>query len=429
MAEEGAPGLEPGGEGDDFDRQVRLLTRGAAAVVSREELRRKLERAAREGRPLKVKLGLDPTSPDVHLGHTVVLRRLRTFQELGHEVVVIVGDFTARIGDPSGRSETRKPLDEAAIEANARTYAEQVFRVLDPAKTRVVRNSTWLAPLDLAAVIRLCGMTTVARILERDDFAKRFQENQPIGLHELLYPLLQGYDSVALEADVELGGSDQTFNLMMAREVQRALGQEPEVALTMPILEGLDGVQKMSKSLGNYVGLTEPPGEMYGKLMSIPDGLVTRYLLLCTDVPQAQIEAMERSMAAGRLNPRDAKALMAREIVRLYHGEEAARAAEERFLAVFRKHEVPGEVPEVVPAPGLLREGESDVPHLLAAANLVASVSEGRRLVLQGGVRVDGERVEDPEARVELRDGLLLQVGRRRFARIRLPGTRREGGT
>ncbi|MBX5465751.1 MAG: tyrosine--tRNA ligase [Clostridia bacterium] len=417
--------------GDELDRQVRLLTRGAATVVSEQELRQKLARSARLGRPLRVKLGLDPTSPDVHLGHTVVLRRLRQFQDLGHEVVVIVGDFTARIGDPSGRSETRKPLDEATIEANARTYAEQVFRVLDPARTRVVRNSTWLAPLDLAAVIRLSGLTTVARVLERDDFARRLRENQPIGLHELLYPLLQGYDSVALEADVELGGSDQTFNLMMAREIQRALGQEPEVALTMPILEGLDGVQKMSKSLGNYVGLTEPPDEMYGKLMSIPDRLVGRYLLLCTDVPQAQVESMERSMAAGHLNPRDAKALLAREVVRLYHGEEAARAAEERFLAVFRKHELPERVPEVELPPDLLLQGGSDVPHLLLAAGLVASSSEGRRLVLQGGVRVDGRRVEDPEARLEVRDGLLLQVGRRRFARLRLPGggTRGEAGT
>lgn len=423
MAAEGAPGTRSDAREADLDEQVRLLTQGAVAVVSPEELRRKLERAAREGRPLKVKLGLDPTSPDVHLGHTVVLRRLRAFQELGHEVVVIVGDFTARIGDPSGRSETRKPLDEATIEANARTYAEQVFRVLDPGRTRVVHNSAWLAPLDLAAVIRLTGMTTVARILERDDFAKRFRENQPIGLHELLYPLLQGYDSVALEADVELGGTDQTFNLMMAREIQRAFGQEPEVAMTMPVLEGLDGVQKMSKSLGNYVGVTDPPGEMYGKLMSIPDGLVARYLLLCTDVPEAEIRSMERSMRAGRLNPRDVKALMAREIVRLYHGQEAAQAAEAGFLAVFRQRKPPEEVPEVRLAASQLPEGGSDVPHLLAAAGLVTSVSEGRRLVLQGGVRVDGQRVDDAEQLWQVHDGLLLQVGRRRFARIRLSGT------
>lgn len=411
----------------DVHEQLEILRRGTAEVISEEELRGKLARAAEEGRPLRVKLGLDPSAPDIHLGHTVVLRKLRQFQDLGHQVVCLIGDFTGRIGDPSGRSETRRQLTEEEVRANAETYARQVFKILDPERTVIDFNSRWLAPMTFADVVRLASCTTVARMLERDDFAARYRERRHIYVHEFFYPLMQGYDSVALRADVELGGTDQKFNLMMARDVQRSYGQEPEVAILTPILEGTDGVQKMSKSLGNYIGIDEPPGEMYGKTMSIPDHLIVRYMELLTDIPLAEVRRWEAGMRAGRENPRDAKMRLARELVTLYHGAEAARRAEEEFVRRFSRRELPQDVPEVVVAAGA-GEGESVwLPQLLKLAGLVPSTSEGRRKVEEGAVRVDGERVQDPAASLALRDGMILQVGRRRAARVRVPASREPG--
>lgn len=403
-----------------IDEQVALLRRGTAEIISEAELAGKLRRARAEGRPLRVKLGLDPSAPDIHLGHTVVLRKLRQFQDLGHQVTCLIGDFTGRIGDPSGKSETRKQLTEEEVRANAGTYADQVFKILDPDRTTIDFNSRWLAPMSFADVVRLASLIPLARMLERDDFARRFQEHRPIHLHEFFYPLMQGYDSVALQADVELGGTDQRFNLMMARDIQREYGQEPEVSVITPILEGLDGVQKMSKSLGNYIGINESPAEMYGKTMSIPDTLITRYFLHLTDVPLAEVRDMEAAMAAGRLNPRDAKMRLAREIVGLYHGGEASRAAEDAFVRVFRQGELPADLREVRLAPAEFDGGRVWLPRLLTRCGLAASTSEGRRKVEEGAVRLDGERASDPNAEVALIDGLVLQVGKRQAARIRL---------
>ncbi|MDH7498454.1 MAG: tyrosine--tRNA ligase [Syntrophomonadaceae bacterium] len=395
--------------------QLAVLRRGTAEIVPEEELLKKIEASLRSGRPLRVKLGLDPTAPDIHLGHTVVLNKLRQFQDLGHEVHLIIGDFTGRIGDPSGKSETRKQLSEAEVMANARTYEAQVFKVLDRSKTHIYFNSEWLAPLRFADVIKLAATFTVARMMEREDFAKRLREGIPISVHEFFYPLMQGYDSVELRADVELGGTDQKFNLLVGRSLQREYGQEPQVAMMMPILEGTDGVQKMSKSLGNYIGVNEDPFEMYGKTMSIADHLITRYLELATRVPMEEISALATGMAEGRINPRDAKMRLARELVTLYHGPEAAERAEERFKLVFSQRTLPEDIPEYRVA-----AGEEWLPRLLVEAGLCSSTSEGRRLVAQGAVRVDGERVDDSEAALSLRDGMVVQVGRRKFVRLRV---------
>ncbi|ACX52787.1 tyrosyl-tRNA synthetase [Ammonifex degensii KC4] len=398
--------------------QLRLIKRGVAEIITEEELVRKLERSLATGVPLNVKLGLDPTAPDIHLGHTVVLQKLRHFQELGHRTIIVLGDFTARIGDPTGKLETRKQLSEEEVLANARTYKEQIFKVLDPEKTEIVFNSTWLAPLTFAEVIKLAAHYTVARMLEREDFSKRFRAGLPISIHEFFYPLMQGYDSVVLRADVELGGTDQRFNLLMGRTLQEAYGQEPQVAIMTPILEGLDGVQKMSKSLGNYVGVTDPPEEMYGKLMSLPDELIARYLRLVTDVPEEEIERIEQEMKEGELNPRDAKMLLARTVVKRFHSEEAAAKAEEEFIRVFRHRELPSEIPEF-PLPSELREG-GPIPlfRLLFLSGLVPSLSEARRLISQGGVRVNEEKITDPQAPIKPRPGMVLRAGKRRFVRL-----------
>ncbi len=399
------------------ERQLEVLRRGAAEIISEEELLDKL----REGRPLRVKLGLDPTAPDIHIGFAVVLRKLRQFQDLGHEAILVIGDFTALIGDPTGKKQTRPMLTREEVERNAATYRQQYSRILDPERTRVVFNSQWLAPLTLADVVRLCSKTTVARILERDDFTTRWREASPIGLHELLYPLCQAYDSVALQADVELGGTDQKFNNLMGRDLQREFGQPPQVVLLTPLLPGLDGVEKMSKSLGNYIGINEPPEEMYGKVMSIPDSLMLTYFELCTDVPMAEVRAMEEGLQAGRLHPRDVKRRLAREIVAVWHGARAAEAAEEEFDRIFAREELPSEVPEVRLSVGELEpDGRLGIVPLLRRLGLAPSNSEARRLVAQGGVRVGGRRVVDPEERVEIQTGLVVRVGKRRFARVRL---------
>jgi len=395
--------------------QLDLIRRGVAEIIPEEDLIRKLERSISEREPLRVKLGLDPTAPDIHLGHTVVLHKMRQFQELGHQVIIILGDFTARIGDPTGRSETRKPLSPEEIEANAATYREQIFKILDPERTRVVFNSQWLAPLTFADVITLAARYTVARMLERDDFARRFREGSPIGIHEFLYPLMQGYDSVALAADVELGGTDQKFNLLMGRVLQREYGQEPQVAITMPILEGLDGVQKMSKSLGNYIGITEPPGEMYGKIMSLPDELMVRYFELVTAVPTEEVRSIAEGLAERRLHPRDVKMRLAREIVTAYHSRDAAERAEAEFVRVFRHHDLPEEVPAFRVAPGPVW-----LPRLMVEAGLAPSTSEARRLIQQGGVKVDGIPVADPTAEIVPVEGMVIKAGKRRFVRLSL---------
>jgi len=399
----------------EADRQLRILKRGAAEIITEEELRAKLERSLRDNRPLKVKLGLDPTAPDIHLGHTVVLHKLRQFQELGHQVILIIGDFTGRIGDPTGKMETRRQLTEEEVLANAETYKEQVFKILDPRRTIIKFNSQWLSELKFAQVIELAAKMTVARMLEREDFSRRYQENRPISIHEFFYPLMQAYDSVVLEADVELGGTDQRFNLIVGRHLQREYGQEPQVAILMPLLPGLDGVQKMSKSLGNYVGINEPPGEVYGKIMSLPDELMLLYFELVTPIPPEELEEIRRGLSSGQLHPRDVKMKLARLITSMYHGEEAALAAEEEFRRIFQKGELPQEIPEIVLKPGTVW-----LPRLMVQAGLVSSTSEARRLIRQGGVKVQGEKVVDPDLHLELRDGMVLQAGKRRFARIKL---------
>ncbi len=393
------------------DEQLHIITSGIAALVPEADMGKKLAR----GVPLRIKLGVDPTAPDLHLGHAVPLRKLRQFQELGHTVVLIIGDFTALIGDPSGRNSTRPPLTREQIDANAATYVEQAFKILDPDKTELRRNSDWLGELGFADLLKLTSQFTVARILERDDFANRYASQQSISLHEFLYPMAQAYDSVAIEADVELGGTDQLFNLLAGRELMEKLGTEPQCALTLPLLEGTDGVQKMSKSYGNYIGLTDEPADMFGKVMSIPDELMIKYYRLCTSVDVDEIAELELALASGAAHPNEVKRRLGREIVTLYHNAHEASAAEDAFDRVFKQHQAPADVPEIEVDLG----DDVYVPGLLHALGLVASAGEGRRMIDQGGVRLNGDPLEArvynyARARVE---GQLLQVGKRRFAR------------
>ena len=402
------------------DEQLARIRLGTAAIVSEDELRTKLERARAAGASLRIKVGFDPTAPDLHLGHTVVIQKMRQFQDLGHTVYFVIGDFTGLIGDPTGKSETRKPLTRAEVEANAQTYRDQVFKILDPERTRVVFNSAWLAPLRAEDVIRMTAQVTVARLLSREDFAARYEEERPIHLHEFLYPLFQAQDSVALETDVEMGGTDQTFNLLVGRDLQRAVGQEPQISITMPILVGTDGVQKMSKSLGNYVGITEPPAEMYGKLMSISDTVMRAYYPLVSGLGPAEVEAVTRGVQNGSLHPMEAKKQLARLVVARFHGAAAAQAAAEAFARQFQSREVPDavrDIPYPVTPPGV----PVRVFEIVLATHLASSASEARRLTQQGGIRINGERVEDPYQTVEIRPGEthLVQRGRRDFARLR----------
>jgi tyrosyl-tRNA synthetase len=402
-----------------IDEQISTIQRGAVDLLTLDELRRKLERASKVGRPLRIKLGLDPTAPDIHLGHTVVLHKLRQFQELGHQVILVIGDFTGMIGDPTGKSETRKRLTRTDILANAQTYAEQIYKVLDPVKATLRFNSEWLGKLAPEAIVTLAAKYTVARMLERDDFQRRFHDGRAISVHEFLYPLFQAYDSVALQADVELGGTDQKFNLLVGRDIQREYGQEPQVVLTMPLLEGLDGVQKMSKSLGNYIGITEPPREIYGKIMSLSDPLMLRYYELLSDIESAALKEEKRRMAEGSVNPRDVKQALARELVTRFYDRTVAEGAEREFQRMFQVGGVPDEIEE----PRVYIAGQGHGPvwivTLLVQAGLAPSNSEARRLIKQGAVRVDGERLSDANALISASESHLLQVGRRRFARIR----------
>jgi len=394
----------------DIEEQLERLRRGAATLLPEEDLRRKLK----EGRPLRAKLGIDPSAPQLTLGHAVVLRKLRDFQELGHVAVLIVGDFTRLIGDPSGRTSSRPAMRREEIEENMADYVEQAYKILDEEKTEIRYNSEWLGRLSFEDVIRLTSHYTVARMLERDDFSLRFKRSLPITIMEFLYPLAQAYDSVAIEADVELGGEDQHFNLLIGRDIQEAFGQEPQVILTMPLLIGTDGRRAMSQSRGNYIGLAEPPGEMFGKLMSIPDHLIIQYFTLLTDVPQEELAGMERAMRGERVNPRDLKLRLAREIVSQFHSPEAAAEAEEEFIRVFQREELPRELPTLV------LEGEEISPiDLLVTADLVQSRSEARRLIDQGGVRLDGEQIKGIEP-IQVKEGAVLRVGRRRFIRLKL---------
>lgn len=385
-----------------------LIRRGADEILLEAELERKLQR----NKPLRVKTGFDPTAPDLHLGHTVLINKMRHFQELGHHVMFLIGDFTGLIGDPSGRNTTRPPMTREELNANAETYKQQVFKILDPDKTEICFNSAWGDKLGADGMIRLAGKYTIARMLERDDFKKRFAGNQPISIHEFLYPLMQGYDSIAMKADVELGGTDQKFNLLVGRELQKEAEQEPQVILTMPILEGLDGVQKMSKSLDNYVGIDESPQEMFGKLMSISDELMWRYFELLSFRPMEEIRSLKNQVAAGA-NPRDIKMQLAQEIITRFHSQQDAKTAQDEFINRFRHGQVPEDMPEVE----IRTDDDIAVAQVLKQANLVPSTSEAYRLIAQGAVKIDGEKISDRD--IKLVSGkYIVQVGKRRFARV-----------
>ena len=402
-----------------FEEQREVLRRGVASVIPAHGLRERLRESASSGRPLRVKLGLDPTAAHVTLGWTVVLRKLRQFQDLGHTAVLIVGDFTARVGDPSGRSETRKPLTADQVEDYTSKVLEQFRLVLSPERLEIRRNSEWLAGMDMTAVLGLTARYTVARMLERNDFAKRQAAGVPISVVEFLYPLMQGYDSVMVDADIELGGTDQTFNLLVGRDLQERYGKRPQVALTMPLLVGLDGEKKMSQSLGNYVGITEPPGEMFGKLMSLPDRLMADYFRLTTDLRGPEVDAITAAIEDGTLHPAQAKRRLAGEVVRMYHGAEAAAEARATFDRVHRDRALPEDVAEFEVPDDLVQDGTVWLPRLLATAGLAASNGEARRLIAQGGVRLDNEPVDAEELPAGAVRGRVLQVGRRRFVRLR----------
>ncbi len=392
--------------------QLDELARGTDEILPEGGLEQKLKGKGQ----LVVKAGFDPTAPDLHIGHTVLINKMRQFQNFGHEVVFLIGDFTGMIGDPSGKNTTRPPLTREIIEENARTYEAQIFKILDPERTRVAFNSTWMAPMDAAGLIRIAAQHTVARMLERDDFNKRFKGGQSIAIHEFLYPLVQGYDSVALKADVELGGTDQKFNLLVGRQLQQNYGQDPQVVMTTPLLVGLDGVQKMSKSLGNYIGITEPAEEMFGKIMSISDDLMWRYFEVLSFRPLADLKTLKKSVSEGR-NPRDVKFELGLEIVARFHDEAAAERAKEAFIARFREGEMPSDIEELSIKS---KEGTLGIAHVLKQAGLAGSTTEALRLISQGAVRIDGERIEDRRREIPAGSSHVFQVGKRKFAKVRL---------
>jgi tyrosyl-tRNA synthetase len=401
-------------EQQHIEDQIKIIRKGALEIISEEELREKLIQSLVKNKPLIVKLGLDPSAPDIHLGHTVVLRKIRQLQELGHHAVIIIGDFTAKIGDPTGKSKTRKPLSEEEVRRNAATYTEQIFKVIDPSKTTVRFNSEWLSKLNFEEVIQLAASTTVARLLERDDFQGRFRRNESIGLHEFFYPLMQAYDSVEIDADIEMGGTDQTFNILMGRNLQSSMGKPRQIALFMPILEGLDGVEKMSKSLGNYIGIFEPAEVMFKKVMEIPDSLILRYFELVTDEHPDRIEELKLQMEAGR-NPRDCKLELARIITRLFHTEQEAKKAEDYFHTVYQMGELPENMPELH-IPAASNTLVDIIPHLLKEG-IIPSGSEFRRLVKQGGVQVNQKKLEQVEVTFT-EDQLVMRIGKKKFVRV-----------
>ncbi|MCL6594116.1 MAG: tyrosine--tRNA ligase [Alicyclobacillus sp.] len=398
----------------EVERQLQVFQRGTAEIVPVEELTDKLRRSVATGQPLRLKLGMDPSSPDIHLGHTVVLQKIRQLQAFGHVCHLIIGDFTGRIGDPTGKSETRRQLSEEEVNANARTYVQQVLKVLDPARTTIVRNADWLAPLTFADVIRLAATLTVARMLEREDFAKRFAENRPIHIHEFFYPLMQAYDSVHLQTDVEFGGTDQKFNCLVGRELQQMMGQRPQQIVLVPLLIGTDGTQKMSKSLGNYIGVDEPPHEMYGKVMSIPDSIMLAYFELLTDVSDEEIAEYRTKISSGEVNPMVIKKRLAFEIVSQFHGAKEAQQAEEYFTRVFQRREAPE---EVVPLMKLVGDNIT-LTAALARAGLAKSRSEARHLLEQGAIEINGKKVTEDLALSSIARGSIIKVGKRRFASV-----------
>ena len=402
------------------DEQFQAIKRGTLEIVPEDALKAKLRKSQETGKPLKIKLGLDPTAPYIHIGHAVVLRKMRMFQDFGHEVIVIIGDFTASIGDPSGKSATRPQLTEEEIRENAKTYYDQYCLILDPEKTKVVFNSEWLGKLSFSDVVKIASKLTVARVLERDDFATRLAEGRPISMHELLYPICQAYDSVMLESDVEVGGSDQRFNILMGRDLQTQYGQEEQIGLFMPILPGLDGVQKMSKSLGNYVGVTDEPNDMFGKLMSIPDELMPSYFELCTDVPLDEIEQIKSDLASGKTHPMEQKKRLAREIVTVYHSADAGAAAQAEFERVFSSREVPQDMPEITISNDDVENGSIRLVKLLTTTQMAPSNSEARRLIQSGAVSIDGEKQTDVMGGVTIKDGQVLKVGKLKFAKLKL---------
>lgn len=393
----------------DFSKQLEILKKNVVDFVSEEELVERLK----ENRPLRVKLGVDPSRPDLHLGHAVVLKKLKQFQELGHHIILIIGDFTARIGDPTGRNSTRPMLSEEEVRKNAETYANQAFKILDKEKTEIRFNNEWLGKMKFEDVVKLAGKYTVARMLERDDFAKRLSQGYPISIAEFLYPLAQAYDSVAIQADVELGGTDQLFNLLVGRKIQEEYGQKPQIVMTMPIIEGTDGKLKMSKSYDNYIAFTDEPNDMYGKIMSIPDELIAKYMRLITDIEESEIEEYEILMKEGKINPRDVKMRLAREIVAFFYDKEKARMAEENFVKVFRQKEIPDEMPEIQVEPG-----EYNIVDLVIKVNSNYSKSEVKRLISQGGVYFDGKRVNDFKQIVKVEKEHVLRLGKRKFFKL-----------
>jgi len=400
----------------ELERQLEILSTGVVEIIPADGLREKLKTSILTDRPLNIKLGLDPTAPDVHLGHTVVLRKLRQFQDLGHKIQLVIGDFTGKIGDPSGRSDTRKQLSDAEVAANAKTYVEQFGKVIDKARVQVFFNSEWLSKLNFADVLKLASQITVARMLERDDFEKRYKSGLPISVHEFFYPLMQGYDSVALQTDIELGGTEQKFNLLMGRQLQESYGQEKQIIMTCPLLEGLDGERKMSKSLGNYIGVNEEPNEMYGKAMSIPDHLMLRYFTLITNTSIDELKEMKEGLNAGAIHPRDLKMHLARTLVTMYHGEQSGLAAQQHFVTVFQDKSIPEDISEFK----WTGDNQVKIIKLLTGLGLTQSSSEARRMIGSKAVKIDGNTVEQIEQTIEVSDGMVIQVGRRRIVRIRL---------
>jgi len=402
----------------DIKEELKIIKRGTEEIISEEELIKKIEKSRKEKRPLRVKQGFDPNAPDIHLGHTVGLRKMRQFQDLGHDIYFLIGDFTGMIGDPSGKSVTRKQLTEEEVKENADTYKKQVFKILNPEKTKVVFNSHWLGKLSFAEVLKVCSKYTVARMLERDDFANRYKEGKPIGIHEFMYPLMQGYDSVAMQADIELGGTDQKFNLLVGRDIQREFNQEPQIIITLPLLEGTDGVEKMSKSLNNYIGIDESPQAMYGKVMSVPDNLMIRYFELVTDVSLDEIGKIKTGLESNDLHPRDVKKILAREIVKLYHRQSAAIMAEEEFEKVFKNKLYPEEIKKLILNKDNLKEGKIWLIKLIVLSGVVDSKSEARRLIEQGGVRINGKKISDLHFDLTVEEGMILKIGRLNFIKL-----------
>ncbi|NHN28486.1 tyrosine--tRNA ligase [Paenibacillus agricola] len=404
----------------EVERQLAWIRRGVVEIVPEDELKYKIMGSVVSGKPLKVKLGLDPSAPDIHIGHTVVLHKLRQFQELGHQVQLIIGDFTGRIGDPTGKSETRKQLTEEDVKRNAETYQKQIYKILDAEKTQLYYNSEWLSPLTFADVVGLSAKVTVARMMERDDFSKRYTTGQAIHIHEFFYPLMQGYDSVALKSDIELGGTDQKFNLLMGRTLQKEYGVDTQVTIMTPLLEGLDGVNKMSKSLGNYIGIDEEPTQIYGKAMSIPDSLMAKYYELATSMSNEDLKQLQEGLSTGAVHPRDAKMQLARTFVNMYHGEQAANEAQQHFVTVFQQRALPDDIEEFVLSQEELEGGVIGIVKLLVVFKLAASNSEARRSIQQGGVKINEQKIEDLNAELTPQDGDIVQVGKRKFAKIKL---------